>query len=228
METKFQTSFIPKTSLDQPVLPRKGSLSFFLFISVIIFIVSIAAAGGAYAWKKHLVQSIEVLDKALSKDEQALRYEKDSLEDFYRLEARLDSAKRLLDEHISFRSIFEFLSRETLKSVRFTSFSFSVGSDGKGILELEGLANTYNALANQSGQFGKETRLTDQVFSNIDLDKSGKVVFKFSAKVNKEMFLYKNNIPKNGESFYPEENVSVPDENPEPVPTDDPLAEPLE
>jgi hypothetical protein len=58
METKFQTSFIPK----RPMVPVGGlnasaprrTTSFFMIAAVLLFVVSIGAAGGMYFWKSYL------------------------------------------------------------------------------------------------------------------------------------------------------------------------------
>ena len=73
METKFQTSFIPKKPLISPNVmmqktPRR-SVSLFMMFSVIIFILSLGAIAGAYAWKQYLTSSQDSYKQQLAERE---------------------------------------------------------------------------------------------------------------------------------------------------------------
>ena len=61
METKFQTSFIPKKPLVSgtagTIRSRGPSTSIFMILATVLFIVSLAAAGGAYAYNQYLLTS---------------------------------------------------------------------------------------------------------------------------------------------------------------------------
>ena len=52
METKFQNTFIPKTTLDTPSITPQRSTSFFTFIAMIVFLLSCVLAGGVFLWNQ--------------------------------------------------------------------------------------------------------------------------------------------------------------------------------
>jgi len=57
METKFSTSFIPKTSLEPVRSGAKKPLGLFAFLATIIFFISAVIAAGAFGWEKYLQSS---------------------------------------------------------------------------------------------------------------------------------------------------------------------------
>ena len=58
MDTKFQTSFIPKKPIlmDQKVVHHGSTTSIFMFISVLVFIFSIAGAVFSLIWKDVIIK----------------------------------------------------------------------------------------------------------------------------------------------------------------------------
>lgn len=189
METKFQTSFIPKTSIDTTAtaLPRRH-MGFFTFISLIIFFLSALSAGGMYMWHKYLIGSEQSLKESL--DRNIKSFESQTIEEYVRLNNRIDAAKYLLSHHVAISYIFDFLSEKTIKSVRFLDLKYDVGVDGVATLTMNGEAKSYNAVAYQSEVFGKEKSLKSPLFSNLDLDTVGNVVFNFTTKIDPSFIFY--------------------------------------
>lgn len=189
METKFQTSFIPKTTLD-PISTNKGRrpMGFFTFISTIIFFITVLVSGGAFAWHRYLDSSKVSLQTSLEKNIKS--FEPQTLDAYVRLNSRIDSAKELLSKHVAVSYIFDFLSENTIQSVNFDDFKYQIDPDGTASLSLNGQAKSYNAVAYQAEVFGKERSLRIPLFSNLDLDKFGNVIFNFTATVDPGFITY--------------------------------------
>lgn len=204
METKFQTSFIPKKSLATPsVSHSKTSMGFFMFFALIIFMISVGIAGGAYGWKKYIEKRVIRMDEDLKANES--KFEPRTIDEYYRLEQRMNNAKKLIDSHISMSVFFKVLGKLTLKSVQFKDLKYNLEDDGNISIEMNGSVATYNALADQSRVFGAEKRITNQVFSDIDVEKTGRVVFSFKGTINPELLYYKNNLPNPKDNSKPSE-----------------------
>ena len=59
MDGKFQTSFIPKKPIVSAAQERSSGMSLFMFVSIFIFIVSLALAGFVFVGQKYLSAQLE-------------------------------------------------------------------------------------------------------------------------------------------------------------------------
>lgn len=188
METKFSTSFIPKTNIDPVRGPVKKPLGLFAFLSTIIFFISAVVGAGAFGWHKYLEGRKATMKADLERNIKA--FEPKTIDQYVRLDNRIISAKELLSKHVAVSYIFDFLQDKTLRSVGFTDFKYTVAADGGATLAMNGLAKSYNAIAFQSTVFGEERALKTPLFSNLDLDNQGDVVFNFSTGVEAGFIAY--------------------------------------
>ncbi len=188
METKFQTSFIPKTTLEPAQGGAKKPLGLFAFLATVIFFISAIVAAGAFGWDKYLEGRKSQMKSDLEKNIKA--FEPQTIDQYVRLDNRINSAKELLGKHVAVSYVFDFLQDNTLQSVGFTDFKYSVAADGVATLSMNGSAKSYNAVAYQSTVFGRERALKNPIFSNLDLDNLGNVVFNFSTKVDPGFIAY--------------------------------------
>lgn len=201
METKFQTSFIPKVSL----APTEGdalkkSVNFFSFIATLIFIISALSAGGAYVYLGYLKKSQETVKTNLEKNIKA--FEPQTIETYVRLSSRLNAAHTLLSKHISLSNVFDYLSDATLKTVRFNDFKYQLEGNGNISLTMNGEARNYNAVAYQSQVFGQKRDLKNLIFSDLDLDEKGNVVFKLSSDIEPTFAYYVTTINKRTQNVF--------------------------
>ncbi len=207
METKFQTSFIPKTTIVPTIDSghRKGPTSFFLVFSFFLFLISILLGGLSFAYLKYLADQKVSISSDLEKNIKA--FEPDTIRRYARLDSKIDTAKSLLEKHIALSYFLEFLGNETLKSVRFSEMKYSLSSDGKeASLGFSGQATGYNAVAFQSAVFGKNPNLKNVLFSDLNLDKSGNVVFVLSLNIDSSFVYYKKSV---NEKAAENKNVSL-------------------
>lgn len=194
METKFQTSFIPKRPLvDQKinVTSHKGGVSIFMAISVLIFLVSIGGAGFTIVWKNVLLKSQEDYKVKLSESEK--RFNISLIEELKAANTKIDLSKQLLKNHLDITEIFNIISRLTIEGVRFDSFDFSLPDGGatEGIkIAMHGVATSFSAIAFQSDVFGKSQKygtnkaMKNPVLSDLLSNENGTVGFTFSTVIN--------------------------------------------
>ncbi len=192
METNFQNTFIPKTSLDKPISGPHREGSFLSFISIIILILSVVVAAGTYAWHQYLLSEVASIQNDLEKNENA--FEPDTIKEYARLNSRFTNASSLLENHVSISALFNLLDNDTLKSVQFLNLKYGTDNTGSIAVQMSGLAASYNSLAYQAKVFSNDPAFRNVVFSNLNLDKSGNVVFDFSANIDPSFLLYKNNL----------------------------------
>ncbi len=184
VETKFQTSFIPKQPVTGAAERAKSSVGILFLISFLIFVASIAGAIGVFFWNETVVANTEKGRKQLEDHKNA--FDPTSIKVFTDLDNRIDVASTLLRSHVAASEIFPRLEANTLKTVRFNNFSYTNGGNGKIIINMSGEAQDYESMALQAQQFTKQ-ELQDSfkgpIFSNFSRA-SDNVVFTFSSGID--------------------------------------------
>ena len=199
METKFQTSFIPK----KPVVEERASsssISLFLLLSIIVFLVSLGLGGWVFIQKDLLIKNIKSAEEIIRANKAA--FELNTIESMIRLDSRIKIAKGLLVSHVSISPIFSFLEDKTLKSVRFKTFSFSgAGKDESGAssvkVTMTGQARDFKTVALQAEEFGNvnyRNIIKNPVFSDLNLTSDGSVSFSASMLVVPSFLSYSKSI----------------------------------
>ena len=205
METKYQTSFIPKKPVMIEGQSRSGGMSLFLLVSVIIFLISLGLAGYVFLEKNILIQKITSNQSSIATNKNGLTSDSTTIESLVELNSRINVANSLLGKHIAVSPIFDFLQQATLKSVRFKNFSFSsLSKDASGVsrvsVQMSGIAKDWETVASQADEFGKadwKKIITEPKISNLSLNADGSVSFLFSAYVSPDFLVYGNNATNN-------------------------------
>ncbi|MEN9649812.1 MAG: hypothetical protein RL094_779 [Candidatus Parcubacteria bacterium] len=198
METKFQTSFIPKQPVTDSVRHSSGSGLLFV-ISFIVLIASLAAGGGVFLYGQYVDTSISEGKKQLERNENA--FDPTTIQELTRLNDRISSVDVLLKQHVAVSNVFTVLSGTTLKNVRFNDFSFVNAGGGKVTMSMKGQATSYETVALQSRAFTDPSLrnvFRSPIFGDLNLDQSGNVTFSFSASVDPTLVSYYKSIKDRG------------------------------
>lgn len=185
-----QTSFIPKKPLSKESAVRERPTGLFTILSTLVFFVSLLGAGGVFAYKTLLAREIETSRAALERAEKA--FDPATIVELERLDKRIESSKRVLESHTVVSPLFALLEDSAIPQVRFSKMSFSFLNSDKIELRLSGEARNYSFVALQSDEFGKSKFLKDVIFSNLNLDTFGNVVFDVDATVASDLVLYRS------------------------------------
>ena len=207
METKFQTSFIPKKSVSSTgtsaISHGHGMASIFMTIAVIIFIASLAAAGGAFAWKQYLLSQKDNYSTELSNRKK--QFNTDLIEQLNKSKIQIDTASTLLQNHLAMSQIFSIISRFTIEPVRFLNLDISAPTgnsvDNSIKLSMRGYGTNLSAVAFQSDVLGQlETIglrkvIKNPIISDPTLDSTGRLVsFGLSASIDPASLSYVNSV----------------------------------
>ncbi len=201
METKFQTSFIPKKPVAITGQRQSSGMNFFLLVSVVVFLISLGLAGYVFLEKKLLIQKIASDQNTIETNKSGLTSDSATIESLVELNSRINVAKDLLNRHIAISPIFNFLQQATLKNVRFRSFNFaSAGKDASGVnrvsIQMMGTAKDWETVASQADEFGQadwKKIITEPKISNLSVNTDGSISFQFSAYVAPDFLVYGNN-----------------------------------
>lgn len=196
MEPKFQTSFIPKAPIPSGSASFGASprtpLNILSTFALIIFVGAILASGGVFGFNYYLKSQIESSNKALSEARQA--FESPENEKILLVSDQLKSIRTLLLEHKVVSPVFQLLEKETLPTVRFTSFTFTRDTQGKVVATITGEAQSYAVWAQQAKIFLESDMFEDVTFSKVTLSEKGTVQTTVKAVINSDVVLYSNKI----------------------------------
>jgi hypothetical protein len=184
METKFQTSFIPKQPLTEDSPHRTSAASLFFLFAFIVFMASIAAAGAVFIYSNIISNNIKQGQIDLTKNKNA--FDGNTIKSLTRLNDRINAVDTLLKKHKSVSSVFQVLENVTLKTVQFSSFGYTA-SDDKIKLTLTGQAFNYEAVILQTKAFTNEELkgvFRSPIFSGVALDSQGNVSFNFESGID--------------------------------------------
>jgi hypothetical protein len=202
MDQKTHTSFIPKKSLatasrdkSRSISGTKSTIGIVFLITLIIFISVIALAIGVFLYQQFLLQNIE--KKRESLDRARAAFEPSLIEEMGRLDVRMKSAREILDNHKALTAFFDLLETNTLASLQFENLSYRVDPANKVSITMGGIASSFSSVALQSDIFGENKFIQEPIFSNLNLDSKGDVIFDFSAFVDPRLLSYSDSILKN-------------------------------
>lgn len=202
MDQETHTSFIPKKSLaatsqsqNKGIRGTKSSIGIVFLITLIIFIGVLALAVGVFLYQQFLLQDIDrkrgSLDRARAAFEPAL------IEEIGRLDVRMKSAGEILGNHKALSVFFDLLETNTLVSLQFQNLGYKVDEAGRISVSMSGVASSFSSVALQSDIFGKNKFIREPIFSNLNLDNKGNVVFDFSAFIDPRLLSYVDNVSQN-------------------------------
>lgn len=201
-----QTSFIPKRVLtaEPPPHRRFFAADILLTFSAIVLGLCLLFYAGTYFYKYLLYQTIHrpCSEEQTNGDQFARcgllasveREEKNLNRETILMLQRLDRKFKLVGElgqsHLALLPVFRLLEELTLPTIAYQRFSYAGTT-----LKLEGEATKYEDLAVQGDIFLREAkRIRDFVFSDLNLDASGNVVFKLALKIDPSVISYLNNL----------------------------------
>ncbi len=193
MDPQVQTSFIPKKSLDISASRNSGgSFGLFFIIALFIFIASLVAAAGSFAYTQYLNSTIASKSASLALAEGA--FDPSVIQDLLRMDNRLNQSKKLLASHVAVSGIFALLATQTLAQVSFSNFDYTLNADGTATISMQGTADSFSTVALQSDQFGADKLLKNVVFSAITVGSSGSVGFSVSADLDPSVLSYSSSL----------------------------------
>ena len=159
MEPKFNTSFIPKESLNVETSRRtykkdkspSGAYGIGFVVTMLVALGAIVATVGilfyAHAIKVGIAEKQELLE------EQYAQLDTDVVQTLRAFNDRLRAAEHLAENHVAFSRFFTLLEQYTLRSgVRYTNMSFTVNEDEPRV-SLSGEASALSNVALQMDAF---------------------------------------------------------------------------
>jgi len=198
METKFQTSFIPKKPIlaQTSVVHSRSTISLFNMFSILIFILSLAGAGFVVAYQNYLNKTQRQYEQTLQANEN--QFNPTLIATLQRASNKINTANQLLSKHLAVSQVLAIIAALTAQNITFNSFSYNAPSAANGLatISMRGLASSFSDIAFQSDIFGSaikygtNTKVVTPVLSNLGLGQNGGVTFTFTAGIDPSDILY--------------------------------------
>ncbi len=191
MEQNFQTSFIPKKPMVREPAAAPQPIGLLTIISIFILFTVLLTSGALYFYKGVMQKNLVTMKSNLALAQN--RFEPAKIKELQVLDKRLNAANEVLSKHIAVTPIFEALQAVTMKSVRYTKFSYSFGEEknSKVNIQMSGTTLGYSFLALQSDLFAQNKNFIDPVFSNLTLADNGNINFDLNFSVDPSFVDYK-------------------------------------
>jgi hypothetical protein len=188
----ISTSFIPKKSMIRA--PGRTGAGVFMVAAIVLFIVSLIAAGGAYYYRSYLTDQKTQFEADLQRSQAA--FEPALLAELERFDSRLNVSNGLLAKHVTILPFFNFLEQETLKTIRYKTLNISLFQEKNSEInvKLTGEAESYESIALQSDVFVQTKKLSPFVFSGLSPTPTGRVSFELSGTVDPSLFSYASTL----------------------------------
>ena len=191
MDTKFQSSFIPKQPVNQPVSKSISGSNIFFLISFLIFTVALVGSGAVFLWDKQMDAKIVSVNNDLNKARNS--FDQNTIKEFVRLNDRINASDYLLKQHVAPSVLFGVIGDSTLKNVRFNNFKYSNAGGDKVSVSMSGEAVSYETVALQASSFSNPALrnvFRNTIFSDPDLNAGGKATFTFSTGIDPTLLNY--------------------------------------
>jgi hypothetical protein len=194
MDQNFQTSFIPKKPIVRESAVSARPVGILLIASILILFTVLLATLGIYFYKGIITKNLADMKNTLTLAQS--RFEPSKITELQTLDKRLRASSEVLSNHITITPIFSALESLTMKTVRFTKFSYDMGDKQNAPvnIQMSGVAVGYRSVALQSDLFAQNKNLIDPVFSNLSLDAGGNVLFDLNFSVDPSFVNYKQNL----------------------------------
>lgn len=193
MDPRFQTSFIPKKPIvAQSRVRTPANINLFALIATVIFVSTLAVGGAAFFYERVLTKQIESDQKSLELARGA--FDPELIAQIVRFDTRIETARKLLDSHISVNPLFQFVADVTIPSVRFSDLDFEYLGPEDVTVSMTGQARNYTAVALQSDVLNDQKNFTEVTIGDMNLDGAGNIGFSVSGKLNPDLLLYSKTL----------------------------------
>ncbi len=192
MDTRIQTSFIPKKPVDGGH-STKASGGILYLLGTVVFVVALIASGLVFGYQKYLEGQIAKMEADLAQARQNL--EPELIAELSRADKRFIAAEEIIKNHQTLSELFNILESLTLQNVAFSSFGYKNDSAGMNFL-LEGEARSYATVAYQAKVFAEDPRFVNPQFSELDLGEGGNVLFSVKSGIDGKAISYTELLDK--------------------------------
>lgn len=184
MDYSPKTSFIPKQGPATPQRRQNRTVNILAFFAIVVFLATLLLSVGVFFYQQYSEKKL--VEKKDSLTEIKKTFKEEDIESIRRFERRISAAQELLNNHISLARLFDAVESRTQTNTQLSSFSYERNPSGSAQVALSGSAETFNTIALQEREFGKEKVFEKDslIFSGIAISESEDAVRTVSFEVS--------------------------------------------
>jgi hypothetical protein len=196
MDQDFQTSFIPKKTVEPQKTRMKTSPGILNTVSFVLLVVSVVMAGGVYLYRDNLSKRVDEMRTSLDRARNI--FEPTLLADLQVLDRRIDAATEILQGHLAVSPIFKVLQDITLPTVRYIDFTYEIDAINPNVVHvtMTGEAISYDVITLQSDLFSQNRFIRNPIFSNFALDQDGRIDFELTFDVSRSLVSFEQEVER--------------------------------
>ncbi len=175
----------------------KTPVSLLFLAAVLVTSIAVVGSGLLFGYKYVTQQQITTKQNELVEKEKSFDY--DAMNEVVRIDKKIKAVEGLIANHTAVSNLFSLLEENTLRNLRFTSFDFSYLAKDKIAVTMSGEATSFGVVAKQAEAFSLITGnngFSDSIFSDLNVNERGNVVFSFLTSVNPLAVSYLDNYNK--------------------------------
>lgn len=205
MEPKFNTTFIPKKSLQADVSGVSGSGGKFVgrrevrgpgfYLMLMIFIVSVIASLGIFGYIKIVENSIQEKIKKLS--DQKNEFDEETVALLIRADSHISNAKKVLNGHMAVSGLFGLLEQITLKRVQYTELEYEALPNENALMTISGTAKNFQDVALQVEQFRLSDTLDMPIVKKLERKENNTITFSVEVSALSSLVSFTSAIQNN-------------------------------
>lgn len=175
MDSKFNTSFIPKKSLqvdpggssdDKYVSRRTVHYGPGFFLAFLLFVASVVGSAVVFGYTTIVNKRIDGHKETLN--EQQNRFDPAVVEELIRTENRIDNAKKLVMNHTVLTQLFSKLEAVTLRQVQYKELTYNDAAGSRPSMKLVGITSDFKEAAQQTTVFRDDDLLHNPIMVQLD------------------------------------------------------------
>jgi len=199
METKFQTSFIPKKPTIVEVSSTGSSVSLFLVLSIFIFVATAMFSGFVYFYK---VNRVNYLNQVIASVNESHTRQSDEIttQNLIALDGKIKMVKNIVDNHNALSNMLTELQGKIVDGIRLSSLNYTaVSGENINSLKLSGMARNFKTIDAQATVLrNSNSTFLNPVFSDFVLNNvTGAVSFSLTCNVKPSAINYKVKYEEN-------------------------------
>ena len=193
MEPKFNTSFIPKKSLQADTgAPGSGGKKYVgrrsvhgpgFFLVLLFFISCVIASLGVFGYTVMIDKRIEEFKGTLDGKKSA--FKSSVIEDLIAMDLRISQANSLVANHLALSELFNKLEEVTLKRVQYVGFTYTgKTTEAPASMAVSGVAEKLNEAALQTKAYRDDAKLIRPTVQDLEKDDTDSDISSISFQVN--------------------------------------------
>jgi len=206
MEPKFNTSFIPKKSLQADVSGTAAGKDRFVrrrdvrgpgyYLMLMVFLASVVVSLGVFGYTKIVESNIQEKIARLERQKEA--FDEETVAMLTRADAHITNAKKILGSHIAVSELFTLLETITLARVQYTEFEYAGVPSQTALATITGLSKNFQDVALQTEQYRLHESLHKPVVRDLERLENNTVSFAIDVSVDQRLVTFSQALKNMG------------------------------